>query len=296
MRELKDFPQKLLNKQELFILFYCSLLINDNYSIYFVYYYYQYFFYWTLSVNFLSSPFFISFTETNEGTLNDVEENIVNLTGMPSRAITTLTTSILLAMSSPSSTPQAHHLRKGSHPHLPGQSKKESHSIEPENERDLEMECDPADIHLTFTTGPYWPPSSYARKSGLVMSHITLDSPTYDLGLIDEHVSGQKQDWVYSNPWVIPWLSWHGSPVYSMIQNFSGIGAPNLQSFKRNEITWVDRLTWIYALLLDLVTGMTSVTPTLSLMQTPMLPAHTAAAAATATVVQSGPESVPWVM
>lgn len=167
--------------------------------------------------------------------------------------------------------------------------------MEPENEEETEIECDPADVHLTFTTGPYWPPSSYARRSGHAMSHFALDPLSFDLGLRDdEHVSGQKQDWVYSNPWVIPWLSWHGAPVYSMIQNFSGIGAPNLQSFKMNEITWVDRLTWMSALLLDLVTDTPTLPPSLALTQTPMLPA--AAAAATASLAQSGPEPVPWVM
>lgn len=170
--------------------------------------------------------------------------------------------------------------------------------MDPENEEETEIECDPADVHLTFTTGPYWPPSSYARRSGHVMSHFALDPPSFDLGLRDDdRVSGQKQDWVYSNPWVIPWLSWHGAPVYSMIQNFSGIGAPNLQSFKMNEITWVDRLTWMSALLLDLVTDTPTVPPSLALTQTPMLPAATAAAAAaTASMAQSGPEPVPWVM
>lgn len=165
--------------------------------------------------------------------------------------------------------------------------------MQPDKEGELDMECDPADVHLTFTTGPYWPPSSYARRSGPVMSPFSLDPPSFDIGLRDdEYVSGQKQDWVYSNPWVIPLLSWHGAPVYSMIQNFSGIGAPNLQSLKRNEITWIDRLTWMSAILLDLVTDMTSGTgtPSLALTQTHMLPA------AAATVAQSGPEPVPWVM
>ncbi|KAG0719213.1 Protein CNPPD1 [Chionoecetes opilio] len=231
-----------------------------------------------------------SLADSNESTVQDSDDSIPNLPGLPSHALTTLTTSILLAMSSPSSSLQRH-LGKGRSRHPPpaGQVKQERHSRELGEEEEPKVECDPSDIHLTFTTGPYWPPSSYVCRSGLVMSRFALDPPNFDLGLRDELVSGQKEDWVYSNPWVIPWLSWHGAPVYSMIQNFSGIGAPNLGSFKKNEINWLDRLSWMSALLLDLVADLTPDTLSLALPQTPMLSAATA-------VAQSGPEPVPWVM
>lgn len=227
------------------------------------------------------------FVDSNESIVQDRDDSIPNLHGLPSRALTTLTTSILLAMSSPSSNLQPHLGKGRSHrPSRSGRVEQERRSREPGDEGEPKVECDPSDIHLTFTTGHYWPPSSYVCRSGHVMSRFPLDTLNFDLGLRDELVNGQKEDWVYSNPWVIPWLSWHGAPVYSMIQNFSGIGAPNLESFKRNEISWVDRLTWMSALLLDLVTDLTPGTNSLALPQTPMLSA----------VAQSGSEPVPWVM
>lgn len=236
----------------------------------------------------LLSLFF--FADANESLVQDRDNSIPHLTGLPSRALTTLTTSILLAMSSPSSTLEPHHWKDRSHiPSLRGRVRQERHSME-SGEGGEEVECDPTDIHLPFTTGSYWLPSSYVCRSGHVMSHFSLDSINFDLGPKDELVSGQKKDWVYSNPWVIPWLSWHGAPVYSMIQNFSGIGAPNLQSFKRNEISWVDRLALMSTSLIDLVAELTPGTISLSLPQTPML------SAAAASVAHSGPEPVPWVM
>ena len=230
------------------------------------------------------------FSDANESIVQDSDDSIPNLPGLPSRALTTLTTSILLAMSSPSSTLQLH-LGKGRahHPSPPDRAKQERHFKEARDEGDAKVECDPTDIHLPFTTGPYWPPSSYVCRSGHIMSRLPLDSLNFDLGLRDELVNGQKEDWVYSNPWVIPWLSWHSAPVYSMIQNFSGIGAPNLDSFKRNKISWVDQLGWMSTLLVDLVTELTPGTVSLALPQTPMLSVATA-------VAQSGPEPVPWVM
>lgn len=231
-----------------------------------------------------------SLADANESLVQDSDNSIPHLTGLPSRALTTLTTSILLAMSSPSSTLEPHHWKDRSHmPSLRGRVRQERHSME-SGEGGEEVECDPTDIHLPFTTGSYWLPSSYVCRSGHVMSHFSLDSINFDLGPKDELVSGQKKDWVYSNPWVIPWLSWHGAPVYSMIQNFSGIGAPNLQSFKRNEISWVDRLALMSTSLIDLVAELTPGTISLSLPQTPML------SAAAASVAHSGPEPVPWVM
>lgn len=230
-----------------------------------------------------------SLADANESIAQDTDDSIPNLPGLPSRALTTLTTSILLAMSSPSSSLQPHHGKDPSHhPSPPGRVEQEKRSREPGDKGEPEVECDPSDIHLAFTTGHYWPPSSYVCRSGHVMSRFPLDTLNFDLGLKDEIVSGQKEDWVYSNPWVIPWLSWHGAPVYSMIQNFSGIGAPNLESFKRNEINWLDRLTWMSTLLVELVTDLAPGTHSLALPQTPMLTATSMA--------QSGPEPVPWVM
>uniref|UniRef100_A0A0P4WAC8 Protein CNPPD1 n=1 Tax=Scylla olivacea TaxID=85551 RepID=A0A0P4WAC8_SCYOL len=231
-----------------------------------------------------------SLADANESLVQDSDNSIPNLPGLPSRALTTLTTSILLAMSSPSSTLEPHHWKSQSHhPSPQGQVRQERHSRELGGEG-KEVECDPAGIHLPFTTGSYWLPSSYICRSGHIMSHFSLDSINFDLGPKDELVNGQKEDWVYSNPWVIPWLSWHGAPVYSMIQNFSGIGAPNLQSYKRNEISWVDRLALMSTSLIDLVSELTPGTISLSLPQTPML------SAAVASVAHSGPEPVPWVM
>ncbi|KAK8375446.1 hypothetical protein O3P69_008351 [Scylla paramamosain] len=231
-----------------------------------------------------------SLADANESLVQDSDNSIPNLPGLPSRALTTLTTSILLAMSSPSSTLEPHHWKgRSHHPSPQGQVRQERHSKELGGEG-KEVECDPAGIHLPFTTGSYWLPSSYICRSGHIMSHFSLDSINFDLGPKDELVNGQKEDWVYSNPWVIPWLSWHGAPVYSMIQNFSGIGAPNLQSYKRNEISWVDQLALMSTSLIDLVSELTPGTISLSLPQTPML------SAAAASVAHSGPEPVPWVM
>ncbi|XP_045606149.1 protein CNPPD1 [Procambarus clarkii] len=188
------------------------------------------------------------FAENMEASLDDGKDRNISLSGFPSRAITTLTTSILLAMSSPSTL--RHHQHR---PHQSGRkncrtchspTKKRNCQTQAENldSFDSGSNLDPADTRLSFTTGPYWPPSSHSRRFGyLDINTLPSDLPQLEPSSIDSHAS-QKDDWVYSNPWVIPWLSWHSAPVYSIIHNFSGIGAPNMSGFKRSEHGWVDLL------------------------------------------------------
>ncbi|XP_071531199.1 uncharacterized protein [Panulirus ornatus] len=232
-----------------------------------------------------------------ETSLDDGSNGNVSLPGLPSRAITTLTTSILLAMSSPSTPSQKHqHLRSGQkdcqscHSNVANQNsrklRKDPHSFcfEPDD-----SDYDPSDTRLSFTTGPYWLPSSYGRTLGHLSSNaISLDLPNLDLPSIERPVSGQKDDWVYSNPWMIPWLSWHSAPVYSMIQNFSGIGAPNMGGFRRSEYGWVDWLSRMSEMMEEMLSSLAPHTHIVSLPPPPML--------SRVDVAHSGPEPVPWII
>lgn len=232
-----------------------------------------------------------------ETSLDDGSNGNVSLPGLPSRAITTLTTSILLAMSSPSTPSQKHqHLRSGQkdcqscHSNVANQNSRklrkdpQSFCFEPDD-----SDYDPSDTRISFTTGPYWLPSSYGRTLGHLSSNaISLDLPNLDLPSIEHPVSGQKDDWVYSNPWMIPWLSWHSAPVYSMIQNFSGIGAPNMGGFRRSEYGWVDWLSRMSEMMEEMLSSLAPHTHIVSLPPPPML--------SRVDVAHSGPEPVPWII
>lgn len=232
-----------------------------------------------------------------ETSLDDGSNGNVSLPGLHSRAITTLTTSILLAISSPSTPHNKHrHQRSGQKNcqscHSPTvdqhchKSRKNRRSFSFESD---DSDFDPSDTHLSFTTGPYWLPSSYGRTFGRIgINAISLDLPNLDLPSIDRPASGQKDDWVYSNPWMIPWLSWHSAPVYSMIQNFSGIGAPNMGGFRRSEYGWVDWLSKMSEMMQEILSNLVPHTHTVYLPPPPML--------SRVAVAHSGPEPVPWLM
>lgn len=229
----------------------------------------------------------------------DTDKN-ATLPGLPSRAITTLTTSILLAMSSPRA---PHH-----HEHSTGQTvprkcggpcrspaagknhcnrgrQNPNACFEPDD-----PEFDPSGVRLAFTTGPYWLPSTLGqRPDDLIINPLTLDHLSLNMPSTDLLMSYQKEDWVYSNPWMIPWLSWHSAPVYSMLHNFSVIGAPNIDGYKRQEFSWMDWLSVVFCgLLQGLVADIAphtvhSVTlPPPTMFGQPIL-------------ARSGPEPVPWV-
>ncbi|KAG7154029.1 CNPPD1-like, partial [Homarus americanus] len=240
----------------------------------------------------------LSFMTGNmETSLDDDEERNMSLSGLPSRAITTLTTSILLAMSSPST--QQQHQQQQHRQHSSGhkncrscQSSRVDQNCRPRT-KDPNVCCepddsdlDPSDVRLSFTTGPYWPPSSHGRRIGQVdVNFIPLHLPNLDLTSMESHASDQKEDWVYSNPWKIPWLSWHSAPIYSMIQNFSGIGAPNMASFRRSEHGWVDWLDRMYELMQGIVIDIVPHAHSVTLSPAPML--------SRVAVAHSGPDPVP---
>lgn len=206
----------------------------------------------------------------------DKDKNITSLQGLPSRAITTLTTSILLAMSSPSSHDKQN--REREHRRDCNESEKEHPGA---------CQSDPSDLRMSFTTGPYWPPSSLSRRPG---SYILNPVLPQDLPTLGDLVNDQKEDWVYSNPWVIPWLAWHSAPIYSTIRNFSGIGAPNVGSLTGRGDGWMEEwvgwVAWsVVGALADLVPQ-----PALAAHQTPFPPSPILSRVALA---YSGPNLVP---
>ncbi|KAK3884396.1 hypothetical protein Pcinc_011333 [Petrolisthes cinctipes] len=175
----------------------------------------------------------------------DESSNNTSFQGLPSRAITTLTTSILLAMSSPSShhkpeqeTERCRDCRKSGREQLGGTCQPDVH-------------CDPSDVRITFTTGSYWLPSSFSRgPNGYAVNPMLPE----DLPTPRDVVNVQKEDWVYSNPWVIPWLAWHSAPIYSSIHNFSGIGASNVGSLTGREDGWMEEwVGWVASSVLSAV-------------------------------------------
>ncbi|KAK7073284.1 Cyclin-dependent protein kinase [Halocaridina rubra] len=199
----------------------------------------------------------VSLTELEDEIEDD--EGSFGIPGLPSHALTTLTTSILLAISSPGLPRQ--------HPNL-GREKYRVCTPTKENkgctdgfeECSVDNEFDPSDIRLPFTTGAYWPPSS---QFGVNSFDLTID-------VTDANVRYQKEDWVYSNPWMIPWLSWHVSPVYGLIHNFSGIGAPNMSGNGKMEYSLFEWLAWVGGMMKDVVEELVPESPEPSGRLTPL--------------------------
>nr|XP_053628420.1 uncharacterized protein LOC128685788 isoform X2 [Cherax quadricarinatus] len=228
--------------------------------------------------------------------LDEDKDGNISLIGLPSRAITTLTTSILLAMSSPSTL--RHHQHRQ---HRSGKRNcRACHSSTNDENCDsqtVNLNCfeshdsnlDPTDTRLSFTTGHYWPPSSHSRRYGyLNINTILSDLSHLELSSVDPHASDQKDDWVYSNPWMIPWLSWHSAPVYSVFHNFSGIGAPNMASFRRSQHDWVDMLGNMCKSMQKIVIDLIPLKHTATLIPAPLL--------SRVAMTYSVPDPVPWLL
>lgn len=185
------------------------------------------------SITLVKLPSSISFSDTVSDSLEKDENiNITSLQGLPSRAITTLTTSILLAMSSPSSR------------HKPDREKEHCQDCpQPGREHVGTCQpgvlCDPSDVRINFTTGHYWLPSGFSKGPGGYAVNPLFSEDVTPPGNVVNH----QKDWVYSNPWVIPLLAWHSAPIYSSIHNFSGIGAANVGSLTGREDGWMEE--WV---------------------------------------------------
>lgn len=201
----------------------------------------------------------VSFSDTVIDSLEkDESNNITSLQGLPSRAITTLTTSILLAMSSPSSRHKSDQKKEHCQDcHQPG--REHVGTCQPDTL------CDPADVRINFTTGPYWLPSGFSKgPGGYAVNPLFVE----DLTTPSDIVNDQK-DWVYSNPWVIPLLAWHSAPIYSSIHNYSGIGAAYVGSLTGREDGWMeDWMGWVASSVLSAVADLVP-QPTLQLTLSP---------------------------
>ncbi|XP_063597477.1 protein CNPPD1-like isoform X1 [Penaeus indicus] len=218
------------------------------------------------------------------GEIEDTDEvgnGKVNLTGLPSHALTTLTTSILLAISSPGRTRQQHHqqyLTKPDDCHGFDLSKGEAiwkkqkrKTFDTFDELD-DLEFDPADLRLTFTTGSYWPPSSVSRRlahDSVILSRLPNLDLNSDVGSHD-----QKSDGIYSSLWTYPKPSYQALPIYNTISNFSGIGAPNLHGSVRTDGRaggWIEWLSWVCQAMQEVLVDLVPETQETALLPPPML-------------------------
>ncbi|XP_064092465.1 uncharacterized protein LOC135205610 [Macrobrachium nipponense] len=200
-----------------------------------------------------------------EDSVDDGEEGNITIPGMPPHALTTLTTSILLAISSPG-LPHQRQVSGGkkSCPSCPPVAVDEMACEEGFSEFSSD-DFSPADVRLSFTTGAFWPPSSQRfNQFGVNSLDLTVD-------VTDANIRYQKDDWVYSNPWVIPWLSWHVSPVYGLIHNFSGIGAPNMGGTRKGDYSVFEWLAWMGELVNNVLDDMVPDPPIPQLPPTPLL-------------------------
>lgn len=230
----------------------------------------------------LNYLYFMRFSISGE--IEDTDEvgsGKVNLTGLPSHALTTLTTSILLAISSPGRTRQQHHqqyLTKPDDCHGFDLSKGEAiwkkqkrKTFDTFDELD-DLEFDPADLRLTFTTGSYWPPSSVSRRlthDNVILSRLPNLALNSDLGSHD-----QKSDGIYSSLWTYPKPSYQALPIYNTISNFSGIGAPNLHGSVRTDGRaggWIEWLSWVCQAMQEVIVDLVPETQETALLPPPML-------------------------
>lgn len=173
-----------------------------------------------------------------EDVINSNDGN-VNLTALPSHALTTLTTSILLAISSPvrSRNQQPHQQQYLTKPDC-----QDRQSFDPFNEPGS-LDFDPSDLRLTFTTGPYWPPSSLGSNNRISSRPSDLDPESSDESYQDE-----RGDWMHSNLWKLARPSYPDLSIYRALRNFSSIGAPNLHTsvgLDGRAGGWVEWLSWV---------------------------------------------------